>query len=154
VAQGFTSQIAAVPASASGPYWEAMPQYNLLTLTGYPITNHLMKPQIFIYPVNDLAAANEGAGQIAANLQTLLQNHQAGKNLPFLPLFNASQVMHARMAYQDFKNGKGVRFLTQFDQAPLPINNHEPIYTYQGITSDGKFCGSGAAGQPGQFARG
>jgi hypothetical protein len=32
-----------------------------------------------------------------------------------------------------------VRYLTQFDQAPLPVNNHELIYTYQGLTSDGKY---------------
>jgi len=32
-----------------------------------------------------------------------------------------------------------VRFLTQFDQAPLPINNMELIYTFQGLTSDGKY---------------
>ena len=43
------------------------------------------------------------------------------------------------MKYLGFKNGNGVRFLTQIGQAPLPINNHELIYTYQGITSDGKY---------------
>jgi hypothetical protein len=31
-----------------------------------------------------------------------------------------------------------VRFLTQFDQGPLPINNAELIYTFQGLTDDGK----------------
>jgi hypothetical protein len=113
IATSFTSQVvAAVPASAGGPYWEVLPQYNLLTLTGYSITGHLMKPQIFIYPVDELATANEGAGQIAANLQALLQDQQDGENLPFMPLFNASQVMHAQVKYQDFKNGKGVRYLT------------------------------------------
>jgi hypothetical protein len=140
VAQSFTSQvIAVVPASAGGPYWEILPQYTVLTLSGYPLTGTLMKPQIFIYPLKDLAAANEGAGQIAASLQALLQNQQVGPNLPFMPLFNAAQLMHAQVSYLDFKNGKGVRFLTQFDQAPLPINNHELIYTYQGLTNDGSY---------------
>jgi len=32
-----------------------------------------------------------------------------------------------------------VRFLTQFDQAPLPINNFELIYTFQGLMDDGKY---------------
>ena len=59
--------------------------------------------------------------------------------MPFLPLFNAQQVMHAQVQYLDFKNGNGVRFLTQFDQAPLPINNFELIYTFQGLTRDGKY---------------
>lgn len=140
IAQSVSAEtVPAVAESAGGPYWDVMPQYTRLTLEGYPITNHLMKPQIFIYPAADLAGANAGAGQIAADLQTLLQNQQVGKNLPFLPLFNASQVMHAQVKFIDFKNGKGVSYLTQFDQAPLPINNHELIYTFQGLTSDGKF---------------
>ena len=140
VAQNVTVEtVAAQPASAGGPYWEAAPQYRRLTLQGYPVANHLLKPQIFIYPAGDLASANENAGKIAADLQALLQTQQAGDHLPFLPQFNASQVMHAQVQYLDFKSGKGVRFLTQFDQAALPINNYELIYTFQGLTSDGKY---------------
>jgi hypothetical protein len=131
--------VAAQPESAGGPYWEVAPQYRRLTLQGYPVANHLLKPQIFIYPVGDLASANENAAKIAADLQTLLQTQQTGDRLPFLPLINASQVMHAQVQYLDFKSGKGVRFLAQFDQAPLPVNNYELIYTFQGLTGDGKY---------------
>lgn len=139
VAQNVTVEtVAAQPASAGGPWWEATPQYRRLTLQGYPITDHLLIPQIFIYPAGDLASANENMGKIAADLQALLQTQQSGDHLPFLPLFNAEQVLHAQVQYLDFKGGKGVRFLTQFDQAPLPINNYELIYTFQGLTSDGK----------------
>ena len=139
VAQNFTVQvIAAVPVSAGGPYWEAMPQHTLLSLSGYPITNHMMKPQVFIYPVKDLGM-NEGASKIAESLQILLQNQQAGKDLPFLPLSNMSQMMHAQVKYLDFKNGKGVRFLTEFANGIVPVNNHDLVYTYQGLTSDGMY---------------
>ncbi len=139
VAQDQTVEtVAAVPHSTEGPWWEAMPQYTQVTLQGYPITNHLLKPQIFIYPVKDLGV-NPVAGAIMAKLQTQLQNQQAGQDIPYLPLYNAAQVMHAQVKYLDFKSGKGVRFLTQFDQALLPINNYELIYTFQGLTSDGKY---------------
>ncbi len=131
--------VEAQPASAGGPYWEAAPQYRRLTLVGYPVANHLLMPQIFIYPAGDLASANENAGKIAAELDAMLDTQQAGDHLPFLPLFNATQVMHAQVQYLDFQSGKGVRFLTQFDQAVLPINNYELIYTFQGLTSDGKY---------------
>jgi hypothetical protein len=47
--------------------------------------------------------------------------------------------MHAKVEFMDFGNGKGVRYLTQFDQAPIPINNFEMIYTYQGLSEDGKY---------------
>lgn len=140
VAQDVTSEvIAAVDASAGGPYWELAPEHTVLTLSGYPVAGHMHTPRIYVYPVAELAATNEGAGKIAADLQALLQTQQAGKYLPFLPLFNAAQVMHAQVQYLDFQGGKGVRFLTQFDQAPLPINNRALFYTFQGLTNDGAY---------------
>ena len=130
--------VAAVPASAGGPSWEVTAAVPPVTLQGYPVNVHSMKPQIFIYSVADLAATNEAACRMVTDLQALLQARQPVDRMPFLPLFNVVQVMHAQVQYLDFKNGKGVRFLTQFDQASLPINNIELIYTFQGLTNDGK----------------
>ena len=139
VAQAFTSQVvAAVAPGADHPSWEVMPEHTLLTLQGYAIADHLMEAQIFVYPVEGLGI-NEFAGQIPGSLRSLLQSQQAGDSMPYLPLYNAGQVMHAQVAFLDFKNGKGVRYLTQFDQAPLPINNYELHYTFQGLTSDGAY---------------
>ena len=59
--------------------------------------------------------------------------------MPFLPMFNAAQVLNAQVEYLDFKNGRGVRFLTQYDQGPLPINSYELFYTFQGLTNDGQY---------------
>jgi hypothetical protein len=140
IATGFQVEtVPAVSANDNGPYWELLPEYYQLTLQGYPISNHLMKPQIFIYPADELGKVNDGAGKIVTTLKTLIQTPQEMPNMPFLPLFNASQVMHAQVQYLDFKNGKGVRYLTEFDQGIMPINNEELIYTYQGLTSDGKY---------------
>jgi hypothetical protein len=140
IAQGQTVEtVAATPPGAGEPYWEAAPQYRRMTLQGYPVADHLMKPQIFIYPAEDLAGFNETAGKMVTDLQALLQSQQPVERMPFLPLYNAAQVMHAQTQYMDFKNGKGVRYLTQFDQAPLPLNNYELIYTFQGLTNDGKY---------------
>ncbi|HRQ38609.1 MAG TPA: hypothetical protein PLD25_11940 [Chloroflexota bacterium] len=140
VATGFqTETVAAVSEAEGGPYWGVMPEYSLLTLPGYPISSHLMTPQIFIYPVADLQAVNEGTVPIVTSLQTLLQSPQEISPMPFLPLLNAQQVIHTHVQYLDFQDGQGVRYLTQFDQAFIPINNYELIYTYQGLTSDGKY---------------
>jgi hypothetical protein len=139
VAQGSTSQIvAAVPPGGDHPSWEVMPEYTLLTLQGYSIADHLMEAQIFVYPVAGLSV-NDAASGMPGSLGALLQSQQAGDSMPYLPLYNAAQVMHAQVAYLNFKNGKGVRYLTQFDQAPLPINNYELHYTFQGLTNDGKY---------------
>jgi hypothetical protein len=140
MATGFqTETVAAVPASDNAPYWEVLPEYTRVALQGYPISDHLMQPQIFIYPVNELVKVNEGAGQIVASLQTLLKSSQEVTPMPFLPLFNAMQVMHTHLQYLDFRSGQGLRYLTEFDQGMIPINNYELIYTYQGLTSDGKY---------------
>lgn len=116
VAQGQTVEtVAATPAGSDAPYWELLPQHRRITLQGYPVTDDLMQPQIFVYPVADLAQVNEAAGQAAADLQALLESQQPAERMPFLPLFNAAQVMHAQAQLLDFQNGRGVRYLTQFD---------------------------------------
>ena len=140
MATGFqTETVAAVPASDDAPYWEVLPEYTRATLQGYPISSHLMQPQIFIYPANELGKVNQGAGKMVASLQTLLKSPQEVTPMPFLPLFNAMQVMHTHVQFLDFQSGQGLRYLTEFDQGMVPINNYELIYTYQGLTSDGKY---------------
>jgi uncharacterized protein YceK len=131
--------IPAVSPDSNSPYWEILPQHQVFSLEGYEISEHLMKAQIFLYPVAELDLYNAGASKAAADLKKLLEDKEVGEYLPFLPLFNAAQVMHAKVEFIDFGNGKGVRYLTQFDQAPIPINNYELIYTYQGLSEDGKY---------------
>ncbi len=56
--------------------------------------------------------------------------------LPFLPNLPAAQIFNAQLSYVDFQGGAGIRYLTDYAQAIMPIN---PKYTFQGLTSDGKF---------------
>jgi hypothetical protein len=140
LATGFqTETIAAVSVSDNAPYWEKLPEYTLVTLQGYPISSHLMRPQIFIYPAEELRHFNEATSSQAFSLQFLLENPQEIERMPFMPLLNASQMMHAHVQFLDFKDGQGLRYLTEFAQGIVPINNNELIYTYQGLTRDGKY---------------
>jgi hypothetical protein len=140
VAQNITVEtVAAQPGTPGGPYWEAAPQYRLLTLEGYPVTNHLRKAQIFIYNIRDLANANENMDKIATDLKILLETKQTGVQLPLLPLFSEAEVMHAQVQFMDINNVSGVRFLTQLAGGIIPINNSELFYTFQGLTSDAKY---------------
>jgi len=131
--------VAAVPAGKDSPYWLPAPQYRRVTLSGYPVNNHQVKAQISVYPLAELKSANENATGEAAALQTLLRSHKAEVCLPFLPLTNAQQVLHAQVQYLDFKSGQGVRYLTQYAQGPVTVNNFELFYTFQGLTGDGKY---------------
>lgn len=139
LASGYQAET--VPAAFGGdlPYWEVLPEYTRVTLQGYTISDHLHEPAIYIYPVRELEKVNEGARTVVSSLQSLLQSPQEIPNMPFLPLFNAGQMMHTHLQYLDFQSGQGLRYLTMFSQGIVPINNHELIYTYQGLTSDGKY---------------
>jgi len=139
VAQGMTLETeAAHPANVDEPWWVAAPQHQLITLQGYPITNRQDKPQIFVYPASELASYNENMGNALTSLQEVLQTQRVMNPMPFLPLTNAQEAMQAQVKYMDFANGSGVRYLTQFNQGPVPINNSQLIYTFQGLTSDGQ----------------
>jgi hypothetical protein len=76
---------------------------------------------------------------IAEALQTLLRSPQEIPQMPFLPLVSAVQVLLAHIQYLDFKNGQGLRYLAQFSQGIEPVNNSGLVYTYQGLTLDGKY---------------
>jgi len=131
-----------VPAAAAtpgGPYWEGAPEYLRYTLQGYPVASNPRMAQIFIFKVADMATANAAMAQYAADLQALLQTHQAGNQLPFLPISNEGQMFRARMEFVDFKNGQGVVFLTQLGQGVKPVNNSDLIFAFQGLTYDGKY---------------
>ena len=138
VAQSYTLQeVKAVDSNDS--MWGAMSRYTLLTLNGYQVGEHPILPQIFVFPVDELAATNPTAGKIIFDLQSLLESRQAGEKMPFLPLDGNVQTLHAQVKYLDFKNGSGARYLTQYNSGLVMINNKQLIYTYQGLTSDGKY---------------
>ncbi len=99
-----------------------------------------MKPQINVYPVQDFITLEPMIAERAATLQKIIQEKSDDPgNVPILPLWNATQVFLAKPAYLDFQDGSGIRYLTQYGQAIMPINNHDLFYSFQGLTSDGKY---------------
>ena len=140
LAQGVLPEI--VPAAPGDPSesmaGEVHPEYTQFTLQGYVLRDTFHSPRIYIYPLNDYRTMDSSVDEIANQLTQLLEEKPTEvENLPFLPLWNAAQMFHAQISYLDFKNGKGVRYLTQYGQAVYPINNHDLFYTYQAISDDG-----------------
>lgn len=130
-----------VPAENLDVPWGATPQHIRFSFVGYPLSGTFHEPHIYVYPVADFEAINPNVTQTIANLQQLLAQRPTSPSgaIPFLPIFNAAQLMHAQAAYLDFQNGSGVRFLTQYAQAYIPINSNDLFYTFQGLTSDGAY---------------
>jgi putative hemolysin len=122
------------------PEWAIAPEHVQFTFDGYVLPETFHEPRIYVYPVGDFEAISEFGGKTIADLRQLLAEKPAAPEaLPLLPIFNAGQMMRAQVAYLSFQNGTGVRFLTQYAQAYVPVNNHELFYTFQGLTSDGNY---------------
>jgi hypothetical protein len=79
----------------------------------------------------------------AKNLRRVIvraRRNASNSQLPFLPLWEATQAFAAHVRYVDFKNGKGVFFLTQWDPSDTTqVTNEGLEYAFQGITNDGQY---------------
>jgi hypothetical protein len=129
-----------IPGVESPAGWESTPEHVQLTFTGYILPETFHDPRLMIYPVGDFEASSEIAANIISDLRRMLEEKPAEADaIPFLPAFNAAQMMGVQMKYLDFQTGSGVRYLTQYGQAFFPINNHNMFYTFQGLTQDGEY---------------
>ncbi len=123
-------------------WFELTPGHTQLTLDGYMLQGKSLQPQFFVYPAKDYAELQAVAAQSMQRLQPILSNPQqpiAADQLPAVPFFNSVQVYAANTQVLQFKNGSGVRFLTQYAQTAAPANNVDLFYQFQGLTSDGAY---------------
>lgn len=134
------SQEPASLAGNDGPYWSNYPAYHSFSFVDYPLSDPFHAPRIEIYPARDYASLNASAAEQISQLTQLLQERPLTPegNLPFIPLFNAAQVIRSRIHYLDFPSGSGIAYLTFYAQDAYPITNGELFYTFQGLTSDQK----------------
>ena len=85
-------------------------------------------------------------GPSVTRLQTLSAGGPApvfagsfSEGLPLLPALNAGQVFFAHYLTLPFQSGNGIRYLTEYAQAFVPVNNYDVFYSFQGLTSDGQY---------------
>ena len=109
-------------------------------MQGYPLSDRFFTPHIDIFPLKRYSElAPDAVNPDVAALQALIGGGTVGNSLPLLPIFNAGQLFHAQYKIIKFTPGSGVRYLTQYAQNFDPINNYDMFYSYQGLTSDGKY---------------
>lgn len=129
-----------VPKDPNMAPWEYNPTMIELNFTGYPVHNEYHQPRIQIYPIADYVALEPNLAESFDFLKTMLDTEDANPGgIPFVPIFNAAQMMQGQIRYLDFRNGQGVRFITQYGQAFSPINNVSAFYAFMGLTQDGKY---------------
>ncbi len=111
-----------------------MPQHTKIILNGYPIQGASWQPQIIVFNAGQYARYTDQSQHIISGLRSM--HYQHGQPLPDgLPTgqFNAD------IQSVNFVNGNGIRYITQFDQSPTPVNNRELFYYFHGITNDGNY---------------
>ena len=131
--------VEAVPPSDDMPWWEIAPTYHKYHIQGYPLIGTFHTATIYVYPVNEYLQVNEDMAEPFNTLKAIIAGQPLPENLPFLPAFNAAQMFHSNEQILTFQSGKGIRFLTQYGQAPYPVNNNSLFYTFQGLTDNGAY---------------
>jgi hypothetical protein len=133
-----------VPAvnEGQGAPWEIQPATIKFSFDGYSASDSSIEPEILIFPVSDFEKVSDTAAKEIADLRQVIGVHPQtfpNNGLPFLPTWNAGQIMHTKVSYFTFSSGQGVRYLTMYAQNFATVNNKVLFYTYQGLTSDGKY---------------
>jgi hypothetical protein len=142
LASGAAAEIIPAVDEQSGAPWDVAPEYVKISLQGYALEGKFFQPQLMVYPAAEYSAGSESAAQSIQSLQAILANPAAALDehaLPHLPFANAAQVFAAQMQPISFKNGQGVRSLTEYAQYVATINNHDLFYHFQGLTGFGEY---------------
>jgi hypothetical protein len=142
IASSVSGQEVAAIAEGQGAPWEIQPATITFSFDGYPVVGNDHTPQILVWSVTDFEKVSDGAAQEIAALRQAIAVHPSSfpdSGLPFLPTWNAAQVFHTKVSYFPFANGQGIRYLTMYAQNFATVNNKVLFYTYQGLTSDGKY---------------
>ncbi len=147
VPYGFADNLVAstIPAYTDqmGAPWEIAPEHYEIALQGYKISDTFWEPKITIYPIAPFQQlAPDAINSQISTLNSLLAEKPAViEKSAFLPSVNAGALIKARPFYydDDFLDIRGYSMITQFGQSFWPINNHDMFYTFQGMTTDGKY---------------
>jgi hypothetical protein len=118
----------------SNPSGGDMPQHVKLTLNLYALSDTTYQPQIILFRSAEYAQYSD----LTAGIVTALQSLQYVDGQP-LPENLDGALFTAQVHAINFKNGHGIRLLTQTGQSPGPVNNKDLLYYFQGITNDGQY---------------
>jgi hypothetical protein len=124
------------------PAFQWTPGHTQVKLGGYLLQGKSQEPQIYVYPAQGYAELAPAAFEAMHRLQNITGNPGAPidpKLLPAIPFFNTKQVLAAHIQPIPFKNGQGVRFISEYAQYPASANNTDLFYNFQGLTQDGGY---------------
>jgi hypothetical protein len=106
-----------------------MAEHVVFDLTNYPVQGQV---RIMVFKSSEYAAYGES---VQNTITALLAGQDATQPLPK----ELASGFHAQTKPVAFKNGHGVRYLTEVLTNFAPITNKEIFYYYQGVTNDGAY---------------
>ena len=118
--------------------------HTLFQLTPAEPCDHLLSPEIFVFPTNSVLDIYDYWQTVFEALNILRRNGDFNSYgpldpLPFPPIFNAGQMHHSKEKVITFQNGSGFRFLTEFHQDAMPPATESLFYAFGGVTEDQNF---------------
>lgn len=127
--------------SVGEPALDIAPEHIRFSFEDYPHLPAFHEPRLLVFPVEAYANLSPQAAERVVDLRNLLQEkpRSVSDEIPFLPFWNAAQILRTNPVYLQFQGGSGVRFLTQYGQAAWPVNNFDLFYTCQGLSQDGRY---------------
>ena len=155
-----------VPEQIAGPngeaWWTSHPEHLEFIFKGYNAPGDTgWDPAIYVFPVkgsyaylnpdqkqdlwlDTMSATRDLVTQKRMldpyhNLQIEQSGGGAVEAIPFLPLTNAVATFVGQQKFIGFQDGSGFRSLTSIKQDPTPPYAGNTIYTFQGISSDGRY---------------
>jgi hypothetical protein len=142
IAQSTAAKIeAAVPRTDAPAFGGAAPAHVVVSFDSDSLSGSPRERQVRVYPVEGLRAIDPVIGSEIDKLKDLLDKkpETIEDTAPLLPVQAAAQVFHSQVKYVDFANGSGLRYITAYAQDVTPLTNENVFYTFQGLTSDGKY---------------
>lgn len=118
------------------------PDHTMLIFEGYIHAETFTTPALMLFSPDEYSEILEDAAIQVSALEGYISDQNDLENaqeLPFLPIWNAAQHFHSNVEFLQFKNGSGLRYLTQYVQDMSPIINESLFYTFQGMSDDGTF---------------
>lgn len=100
--------------------------YNTADFSGYAL------------PGEQLAALQSLLAERPDLSQYMVASEDMSVELPFMPVFPATQVLRGQVHYVDAAELSGIAYLTVFRQDVFPFVAGEFIYTFQGLSADGQ----------------
>ena len=109
---------------------------------------HYRDRQLLLYPISAYRELFRNAPMERAKfdkeikvLKKLIAKSSEAINslIPVLPPVETIQLFCSQVRYLDFAGGAGLRFITRYTMAASPTTNENIFYTFQGLTSDGKY---------------